>query len=310
MTVGSASRLAWRDLPAVVRGAIARRLGAPVSRVVSQEAGFTGGLASRLVLADGRRAFAKGVPQVHPLAAMYEQEAAVATVLPTEVPAPRLLSWFRAGGWIVLLFDDVAGRHPGLQPGSADLLAVLATVGSMSRALTPCPVAGARPVAEALERVSQCWRQLAASPPIDLDPWCVRHLPSLVEWETRWLLAAGGDTLLHADLRPDNMVVAGGGTVVVVDWACGYRGAAWFDMVWLVPYLIMDGHSPASAEEALSGLGVWGMVAEQTVTSLAVSVAGHWEVARRRRSRPELRAYQRREAAAALAWAAYRTGWR
>jgi hypothetical protein len=47
-------------------------------------------------------------------------------------------------------------------------------------------------------------------------------------------------------------------------------------MVWLIPYLIMDGHGPASAEGALS----------------------------------EVRAYQRREAAAALAWAAYRTGWR
>lgn len=280
-----------------------------MSRAISQEAGFTGGLACQLVLDDGRRAFVKGA-QDHPLAPMYEQEAAVASVLPDEVPAPRLWFTLRATGWVLLLFDDVAGRHPGFQPGSADLPAVLATVGAISRALTPCPLAGARPVAGALERVSRCWRQLSAGPPADLDPWCVRHLPSLVKWETRWLSAAEGDTLLHADLRPDNMMVARDGTVFVVDWAFGYRGAAWFDGVWLVPYLIMDGHSPASAEEAVAGLGVWQMVSQQTVTSLAVSVAGHWEVARRRRSRPELRAYQRREAAAALAWAAYRTGWR
>jgi hypothetical protein len=78
---------------------------------------------------------------------------------------------------------------------------------------------------------------------------------------------------------------------------------------WLVPYLIMDGHTPASAEAAVARVPAWKSADADAVTALAVSVAGHWELARRRPSRPALRAYQAREAAAALEWTAYRTGW-
>lgn len=311
MRAVSESRLTWRDLPPAVRGEITGRSGASVLRAVSQEGGFTSGLAARLLLADGRRVFVKGMPAGHPLAGMYEQEAAVAAAVPSGFSSPALLWSGGVEDWILLLFDDVDGSHPSLAPGSADLPAVLATVASMEDVLSPCPYAGARPVAEAMARVSSCWRTLVADPPGDLAPWCVRHLADLVEWETRWMPAAEGDTLLHADLRPDNMVREHtGGAVFVVDWAFGYRGAAWFDAAWLVSYLIMDGHTPASAEATLAGIPAWESADPDAVTALAVSVAGHWELARRRPSRPALRAYQDREAVAALAWTAYRTGWR
>ncbi|WP_329460252.1 phosphotransferase family protein [Streptomyces sp. NBC_01497] len=311
MGADSAPRLLWQDLPPAVRREIASRGGAPVLRAVSQEGGFTSGLAARLLLADGRRVFVKGIPVEHPLAGMYEEEAMVAAAVPTGFSSPALLWSGRSEGWILLLFDDVDGRHPSLAPGSADLPAVLDTVALMEKALSPCAYAGARPVAEALTRVSSCWRTLAADRPRDLSPWCVAHLADLVEWETRWMPAADGDTLLHADLRPDNMVREhASGTVFVVDWAFGYRGAAWFDAVWLVQYMIMDGHTPASAEATLARVPAWKSADADAVTALAVSVAGHWELARRRPSRPALRAYQAREAAAALEWTAYRTGWR
>lgn len=311
MRAGSEPRVMWQDLPHGVRGEIAGRGGAPILRAVSQEGGFTSGLAARLFLADGRRLFVKGIRVGHPLAGMYGQEAAVAAAVPTGFSSPALLWSGRVEDWVLLLFDDIDGRHPSLAPGSADLPAVLDTVASMEKVLTPCPYAGARPVAEAMARVSSCWRTLAAGQPGDLAPWCVRHLAELVEWETRWMPAAEGDTLLHADLRPDNMVREhASGAVFVVDWAFGYRGAAWFDAAWLVPYLIMDGHTPASAEAALAGVPAWESADVDAVTALAVSVAGHWELARRRPSRPALRAYQDREAVAALAWTAYRTGWR
>lgn len=311
MRAGSEPRRTWRDLPPAVLGEIKGRCGASVLRAESQEGGFTSGLAARLLLADGRWVFVKGMPAGHPLAGMYEQEAAVAAAVPLGFSSPALLWSGGVEDWVLLLFDDVDGRHPRLAPGSADLPAVLDTVASMGEVLSPCPYAGARPVAEAMARVSNCWRMLAAEPPSDLAPWCLRHLANMVEWETRWMSAAEGDTLLHADLRPDNMVREhAGGEVFVVDWAFGYRGAAWFDTAWIVPYLIMDGHTPASAEAALAGIPAWESAHPDAVTALAVSVAGHWELARRRPSRPVLRAYQDREAAAALAWTAYRTGWR
>ncbi|MFE2426976.1 phosphotransferase [Streptomyces sp. NPDC059373] len=311
MRASSATRLTWGDLPPAVRGEITDRSGAAVLQAVSQEGGFTSGLAARLLLVDGRRVFVKGVPTEHPLAGMYEHEAAVAAAVPSAFSSPALLWSDGVEDWILLLFDDVDGCHPSLAPDSADLPAVLATVTSMEEVLSPCPYVGARPVAEAMARVSNCWRALDADPPGDLAPWCARHLAHLIEWETRWMPAAEGDTLVHADLRPDNMLREHtGGAVFVVDWAFGYRGAAWFDVAWLVPYLIMEGHTPASAEAALAGIPAWASADPDAVTALAVSVAGHWELARRRRSRPALRAYQDREAAAALAWTAHRTGWR
>jgi hypothetical protein len=152
MGVGSGSRLLWQDLPPAVRREIASRGGTPVLRAVSQEGGFTSGLAARLLLADGRRVFVKGIPGDHPLAGMYEEEAAVEAAVPTGFSSPALLWSGRSEGWILLLFDDVDGRHPSLAPGSADLPAVLDTVALMEKALSPCAYAGARPVAEALAR--------------------------------------------------------------------------------------------------------------------------------------------------------------
>ncbi len=54
-------RLQWRDLPAAVRIGIEARLGSAVLTAESQAGGFSPGLASRLGLADGSRAFVKAV---------------------------------------------------------------------------------------------------------------------------------------------------------------------------------------------------------------------------------------------------------
>ena len=54
-------RVDWKELPPEVRSALERRLGSPVVSATTQPKGFSPGLASRLTLADGRRAFVKAV---------------------------------------------------------------------------------------------------------------------------------------------------------------------------------------------------------------------------------------------------------
>src|SRR5256885_11913280 len=54
-------RLAWADAPAWLRAEVAARLGGEVVEAVTQPSGFSPGLAVRLRLADGRRAFVKAV---------------------------------------------------------------------------------------------------------------------------------------------------------------------------------------------------------------------------------------------------------
>ncbi|HKS91738.1 MAG TPA: hypothetical protein VJQ83_07400, partial [Tepidiformaceae bacterium] len=96
MAGNGAQRLQWHELPGHVRAALEARLGSLVAEAISQPGGFSPGLASRLVLADGRRVFVKAVSgaQNRESPAIYRQEARYAAALPAEVPAPRLLWTF------------------------------------------------------------------------------------------------------------------------------------------------------------------------------------------------------------------------
>jgi aminoglycoside phosphotransferase (APT) family kinase protein len=51
-----------------------------------------------------------------------------------------------------------------------------------------------------------------------LDAWTCAHLAELVTLASEWRRATAGDTLLHLDLRADNMVIRPDGDVAFVDW--------------------------------------------------------------------------------------------
>src|SRR5205814_1939355 len=87
------------------------------------------------------------------------------------------------------------------------------------------------------------WRQLAggASPiPEALDPWAVRHLRRLAELEDGWAVASRGDTLLHSDLRADNILLTDD-RVFFIDWPSACLGAAWIDLMGMLPSVAMQG---------------------------------------------------------------------
>ncbi|MBB5920610.1 hypothetical protein FHR81_001640 [Actinoalloteichus hoggarensis] len=303
-----AARPAWRDVPESTRLSIQARLTAPVVQALGQAGGFTPGAASRLLLADGRRVFVKALPADHPSAAAYRAEARVCAQLPIEAPAPRLLFTVEKE-WTALVFEDVDGREPSLRPGSPDLAAVLVAVGGLARGLTPCPLSSVPAVLDDLGPLLQGWSALRVDPPADLDPWARTHLDSLVAMETAWHPWADGDTLLHNDLRPDNMIRRLDGRIMVVDWASPARGAAWLDVAGLVPALLMAGHEPRHAERLVTTRPSVASVPAWAVTGFAAALAGHWEWSRRL---PEsdgacgLRRFQARAAVAALAWFRHR----
>src|SRR4051812_3828429 len=111
-------RIAWEALPEHIRGAVEGWLGSPVVSATTQPGGFSPGVASRLVAADGRRVFVKAVsatpnrdsPRFH------RREIQIAGALPASAPVPRLLWSMDEGGdgWVVLAFEDVEGQHPAL----------------------------------------------------------------------------------------------------------------------------------------------------------------------------------------------------
>lgn len=108
----TAVRPPWHRLPPAVRREVEARFGAPVELAADQTGGFTPGVAARLTLTNGGRAFVKAVPVVHPVAPKYAHEATVAAGLGPTAPAPTLHWHGTVHAWTVLVFADVPGRHP------------------------------------------------------------------------------------------------------------------------------------------------------------------------------------------------------
>ena len=200
------------------------RLGGRVVEAVTQPTGFSPGLAVRLRLADGRRAFVKAVgAEPNPDSpGAHRAEARVMAVLPRSAPAPRLLWSLDQAGWVALAFEDVDGAHPTLPWRPDELGRVLAMLAGMAGALTPAPTGMPR-IADRPEGAFVGWRRLAAAHAAgdddldSLDPWAVRHLHRLADLEAGWPRAAEGPTLLHSDLRADNLLLTPT-RVVAVDW--------------------------------------------------------------------------------------------
>ena len=305
--VGPALRPAWHSLPDRLQTVITERLGSPVHAAIGQTGGFTPGLAARLRLANGRRFFLKAIPQDHPLAGAYRHEADVAAQLPPLVPAPMLRWHGTCAGWIALVFDDIAGRHPDLSPHAADLPTVLATITTVA---TVPPPSGLPSVTDTRSTWLHGWDALAADPPTDLPDWAAARLPDLAAAEKTWTAHAEGTTLVHGDLRPDNLLLTDR-AAMAVDWAHATVGAAWLDLADLIPQMIMAGHDPESAETRLAHLPAWRDTPPEAITGYTAAYAGYWTRMSHQPDPagvPHLRTYQRRAAQAALTWITHR--WR
>lgn len=295
-------RTEWAGLPRSVRAEVERGLGGEVRAAAGQAGGFTHGMAARLVLADGRRAFAKAIPVDDALAGMYRTEARVAAGLPRSVPAPPLRFTTEIDGWFAMVFDDVEGRHPRLRE-SADLAAVLATVERLADVLTPSPLPEVRAVTDSYGPALSRWQRFAEhGPPPDLDDWSRRKLDLLAELESTWPAHCAGETLLHTDLRPDNMLLRPDGTVSVVDWAAPCRGAAWADLVILAPSIALHGIDP---DPILAEHPVTRAADPAAIDALVCALTGFWVYNSRLpvppRS-PKLRAHQARSGEVTREW--------
>jgi aminoglycoside phosphotransferase (APT) family kinase protein len=236
-------------------------------------------VAARLSCADGRRFFVKAVsaganpdsPKMH-----RRESRVLAALRPLaeagQIPVPRLHAVIEQPPWIALLLDDVDGVHPELpwQPGQ--LAQVLAGIDRLAAALTPPPVEFTA-VGLRLSRMLHGWRDLAAAGGADgLDPWSAKHLAGLAELEATWPEHSAGRTLLHGDLRADNLLLTGDG-VVVVDWPHASTGAAFVDLVMMAPSVAMQG-GPGLAG-LLAGTEAGREASQDGVTAVLCALAGY-----------------------------------
>jgi hypothetical protein len=159
------SRLPWSAIPTALRAMVERQLGGRVVSAVTQAGGFSPGVAARLRLDNGRRAFVKAVGDLNPDSPdIHRAEARIAAALPRGTPAPRLLGCVDADGWVILMLEDIEGRTPAVPWQAAELDRVLAAMTDLAAALTPAPV-DAPGVATRFASLGHGWRKLAESGP-------------------------------------------------------------------------------------------------------------------------------------------------
>lgn len=238
----TAQRPEWGELPAMVRSKVVEVLGSVVVRTESQRSGFTPGFASRLWLADGRTAFVKAANSRRSwLVESYALEAVNLALIPAVVRAPRVRHRldFTDGDidWLVLIFDDVSGRPPSRPWSWEEADRVLAAVRGLSVALTPAPPG--RP-----------WKDFIGDvfpdPPGLFDHLTSRALLPDIAGQLRELGMSAvesvcGDTLVHSDLRDDNVILTDTGDVWVCDWNWPTRGPIWVDTLTVAISMVGDG---------------------------------------------------------------------
>lgn len=282
-------------------------LGARVLGAKTQPGGFSPGVAARLNLADGRRAFVKAVGDLNPDSPdIHRSEARIAAALPDGTPAPRLLGLVDADGWVILLFEDVEGQLPA-QPWRSDELArVLAAMTDPAAALSPAPIE-APSAAVRFRSLGHGWRDLADARAggdelADVSPWARDRLTGLAEIEETLEAAIVGSSLAHADIRADNILLTPD-RVVFVDWPWACLAKPWFDLIALLPSVALNGGPPP--EQVLASHPLADGADPDQVTTAVAALAGMWIHLARQPDPPGIptvRAFQRAHGAVALDW--------
>ena len=271
-------------------------------------------MAARVRLSDGRGVFVKAIgPKSNPDSPTFHRiEARIASALPAAVATPRLRWTYDEDGWVLLAFDEIEGRHPAQPWRDDELQHVLDGMAGLAVILTPSPLrAGEVPtLGERLATRIHGWQILRDAPPEGLDEWSRRHLDELAHLEVLAPGAAAGDTLLHFDIRADNILIGPDGRVWFFDWPHACVGAAWFDAVGFAPSVTMQGGPPPA--EVLARYGGTRDANPSEVTACIATVAGFFTRTALEPAPlglPTVRTFQAAQAIVAREWLAQRTGW-
>ncbi|MBB4784415.1 hypothetical protein BJY27_005376 [Streptomyces rapamycinicus] len=263
-------RMHWEDLPAATREAVAARTG-PIYRAATADKGLNSEIAATLETRAGR-IFVKGLSCDHPRVWTQQRETAIN---PHVAPlAPRLLWTINDGTWNLLGFEYLDGHPADYSPRSDDLPLVAEAIITLS---------GVRaPVGIVLKQIEQRFADYLDSPD---DAELLR-----------------GETLLHTDWTPDNVLIVDN-AARVVDWAWPTRGAAWIDAACWVVWLIAAGHTPSDAEQWAAKTPAWSPAPARALDVFATAQQRLW--AGIAADAPDVE-WKQALAAAAGQWATYR----
>ena len=149
---------------------------------------------------------------------------------------------------MALFLREIDGHTPRLPWTEGGLQRVVEAIEALVELLTPAPFL-AETFGQRHRQAFTGWQGMGAGlrrragTGDGVDPWVLRHLKELFALERRFGQAATGTTLLHSDLRADNIVVTKD-RVFFVDWPGACIGAGWVDLVGFLPSVAMQGEPP------------------------------------------------------------------
>jgi serine/threonine protein kinase len=311
--------MAYADVPEPVRAWVERSLGAPVVAAADQVGGMSPGCATRLVCADGTRAFVKAVgPELNPdTPAMFRREALTLGLLGRHpLWAPLLEVYDEPGGWVALLLEDVEGRHPHVHDDAemtgltraTDAL-VEATAGRVTTLPDPDGEIALLDVSSTVRRWAEALAHARSVSPELMPRWVADRADELHERAVALAARAEAEAgaLVHWDIRNDNLLVRPDGSFVFVDWGAASRGPRWADPLVVRLERVEDPWFDVSVRDSpeLARLG------DEHVTTFLVALAGF--LAYRAETAvdvglPTLNAFRRTESARFFGGAARRLG--
>lgn len=293
------TRMTLDQLPSRVIDLVESTLGGRIVEFENQQGGYSKGAAARVKVDSGARGFVKAICHsgYEGTFALYQAEVRALRSLPESVPAPRLMAAFEDDEWIALVIEDVDGSHPKTveQVRSVlDLVALLPRVDAES-ALPD--------VADEYAGVADLWNSIPRDSPM-LSAWGRANFDYLAWQARRGPSVMQGNHLVHADLRPDNILIDKQGKVWLLDWPYACTGNAWFDaMLFLFDCSLKFSEVDLDAEFSAHTLFV-GVSSEDIDSVLALHLGYYID----RAGLPavevpaSLREFQRRNANAIMAW--------
>ncbi|RHW24571.1 hypothetical protein D0Z08_23940 [Nocardioides immobilis] len=236
-------RAPYATMPDVVRAWVDDTLGSPVVEAVDQVGGMSPGCATRLRCADGTRAFVKavGTDLNRDTPTLFRREITALTLLGSHPLWAGLLAAYDDGDRVALLLEDVDGGHPDLADDATMERLVAATddLGAAMRSRVDATevqdLVGSvlmKPGLTDLRAVFGHWLaafdDLARLPDAPVPAW-VRA--EAAEWRKRMAVLADcrTDTLVHWDVRVDNLLQRRTGEIVFLDWGAAGVGESWLD---------------------------------------------------------------------------------
>lgn len=302
----TANRPGWEDLPAEFRQALEERLGARVVDVRVSGCGFTPGFAALVNTADGEQHFIKAASRATDVAGWYEQEAKFTAVLPAGIPSARLRWSADLAGHFVLCLDPIPGAH------TPELPWVPAELKSALEALTVTSEILAQPTAKLLSVELGSWGEVIDSA---LNKWRTgqaEHPQSgeLARLESRFdEMTRDSTSLIHCDLRLDNIVIDSVGRAWICDWNWLVHGPVWFDLI----SLLLSAEASGLDVDALfeSHPVATGLPPDALDAGLAAFLGYYLYAGAQPEidTSPEVRNHQRYYGELTLRWLARRQGW-